>query len=568
MNRLKQFSTLSRTFGSKAVKEKQRLLRSFKRTKLTNASDLILYHDLLCFIRAYPDNRQIEKIVDTELKSYGKRVDYYLKNSRDKKGARLYNSGITGTITNYQYNLEIATMLSARYSKGLGFDWELNEASIEDQVDDILPHLVSWNENDALDNDDYFDLQEWLSGGDATNSNKILRALLALFDNTDIPRPLLRQMYDKLELEIEWDLTNCMASRSLQRVPIRTRFYQKGEFKRRSRSLADVFSTRAKALKRLSVKEGAKYVQVANEVLAVRNRELDPLSMASPAEVYSFAPGRGITIFLYGMKPAERLPLESNYGAMLVRNGLPIGYGVAAVLFDRVEIAINIFPAFRGGESSFIIEQFFNAFYHHFGSRVFLVRSRQLGDGDDEALHSGSFWFYYKLGFRAVNPRVRKLADVEYAKIKKQKNYRVPLATMKRLSKSDVVMLAGDTVVENWKELPLANLGYIVTDYYRKHQKNNRGEGAISAANNAARILKAGSPERWPADERLALERMAPLILSIPRLKNWSMTDRKQLAELIRAKGKPQERTFVRLSNSHPRFRKVIEKIAFKYSAG
>jgi hypothetical protein len=59
---------------------------------------------------------------------------------------------------------------------------------------------------------------------------------------------------------------------------------------------------------------------------------------------------------------------------------------------------------------------------------------------------------------------------------------------------------------------------------------------------------------------------MAPLVLSIPGLRRWSTPDKKQLVDLIRAKGKPHERTFVRFCNTHPRFRKAVEKMAFKYS--
>ena len=66
----------------------------------------------------------------------------------------------------------------------------------------------------------------------------------------------------------------------------------------------------------------------------------EPLS-AHPAEVYVNEPGRGVQIVLYGMEPEMRLPFETNWGYMLVRNGVPVGYGVAANWFDRAEIAID-----------------------------------------------------------------------------------------------------------------------------------------------------------------------------------------------------------------------------------
>ena len=167
--------------------------------------------------------------------------------------------------------------------------------------------------------------------------------------------------------------------------------------------------------------QGKQLVRKVSEVLSVRFRELFPLTNANPAEVYLCEPGRGLQMYIYGSLPEARLPLEANFGAMFTRNGLPVGYGVGVVLFDRVEIAVNVFPAFRSGESAFLIEQFFRVFYHHFGSRLFLVQRGQMGYGDDEPLKSGAFWFYYKLGFRALDAGVRDLAEQEHQKILRQK---------------------------------------------------------------------------------------------------------------------------------------------------
>jgi hypothetical protein len=320
-------------------------------------------------------------------------------------------------------------------------------------------------------------------------------------------------------------------------------------------------------LRHLSPGEGEFFVRSINEVLAVRARELYPLTYANPKEVYIYEPGRGVQIVVLGAKPQVRLPLESNFGAMLVRNGLPVGYGVGATLFDRVEIAINVFPAFRSGESSYIIEQFFRLFYHHFGSRVLLVRSRQMGDGDIEPLQSGAFWFYNKLGFRPINQRVRNLAESESERIAKEKGYRCPMRILKRLAKSDVFFHADPSKMDGYREFPIVNLGYVVTKYFADKFDGNRPRGIRKAVSDVSRKLGMVDLQTWSGDEIRALERLAPMIACIPDLNQWSSGDKAELARIIRAKGSACERQFVLLTNRHPRFRTALEKLAAEYES-
>jgi len=79
---------------------------------------------------------------------------------------------------------------------------------------------------------------------------------------------------------------------------------------------------------------------------------------ANREETYRFAAGRGLEIYVFGLERRLRLTLEADYGALLVRNGVPIGYGYAVLLFDRADLAINIFETYRAGESPYIFSRF------------------------------------------------------------------------------------------------------------------------------------------------------------------------------------------------------------------
>ncbi|MFO1316643.1 MAG: hypothetical protein U1F58_13655 [Burkholderiales bacterium] len=50
------------------------------------------------------------------------------------------------------------------------------------------------------------------------------------------------------------------------------------------------------------------------------------------------------------------------------------------------------------------------AFHTLYGSGRFVVNPYQFGAGNAEAIASGAFWFYYRLGFRPAHALTRALA--------------------------------------------------------------------------------------------------------------------------------------------------------------
>ena len=145
--------------------------------------------------------------------------------------------------------------------------------------------------------------------------------------------------------------------------------------------------------------------------LSARNRELYPLLHANPQDVWLADLERGIRIALVGVLPESRLPLESYYSYLVLKNGIPVGYGGGSLLFDRLELAGNIFESFRQGESAYIFSQVYRTFFHLCGAPYLLVPRYQVGYENEEALQSGAFWFYHKLGFRPEDPAVLALAQ-------------------------------------------------------------------------------------------------------------------------------------------------------------
>src|SRR4029077_611318 len=67
----------------------------------------------------------------------------------------------------------------------------------------------------------------------------------------------------------------------------------------------------------------------------------------------------------------------------------------------------------------------------------------QIDAGNPEALHSGAFYFFAKLGFRSMDPALQALADAERARARREPGYRSPLATLRRLGRAGLILTLG-----------------------------------------------------------------------------------------------------------------------------
>jgi hypothetical protein len=65
----------------------------------------------------------------------------------------------------------------------------------------------------------------------------------------------------------------------------------------------------------------------------------------------------------------------------------------------------------------------------------------------------------------------------------------------------------------------------------------------------------------WPQGERLAFERLAPVLGAISDLPDWSVRERRALVDVIRAKGGPREADYLRRMQAHVRLRDSLLRL-------
>jgi len=128
------------------------------------------------------------------------------------------------------------------------------------------------------------------------------------------------------------------------------------------------------------------------------------------------------------------MPTLAYHAVLILKNGVPCGYAESLALFERTEVGLNVFYTFRDGESAWVFARVLQLFRQTLGARVFSIEPYQLGFQNEEGIESGAFWFYRKLGFRPVVPRLAKLAAREEQRITNRTGYRTTARTLRELA--------------------------------------------------------------------------------------------------------------------------------------
>jgi hypothetical protein len=462
----------------------------------------------------------------------------------------------------YEYEYTFAEWLSRRFKHAVEIDWEQVEDTTD--LDRLLAPLVVWSECDGLDLGD-LSTEDWLAlrRGEGQTS---LAWFLRNFRRVVRSSQSRLQLYNQLDLPLEWHLGGTRDSRTLAGVPGLAPFVHTDGLHRETPDLHREVRRPLRTIEVLPPARARRVIHVARAALATRHRSFYPFENPNPHEVIRADVGRGYEIFLLGVHPEVRLPLETDYGGLILKNGHVFGYAVGALLFDQIEIAVNIYDTWRGGEAKYVFCQFMRTFRSHFGCRHFKIEKYQVGYENEEGLQSGSFWFYHNLGFVPAVPEVRELAARERAKVRRDRSYRSPRRVLLQLARSDQYFTLGRPGHAAPQDFPVAALGLAVT---RRIGEAYGGDGAAALQACRARIARVLRCDwrRWPRWEREWFGRLALVVSLIPDLARWSAAERRALRELMRAKGASGEADYVRRLARHTRLRRALLRIARQEAA-
>jgi hypothetical protein len=555
LNKLEQART---QIGTIKEREHVRLLGAAARVRFgKDAQSLIRLHDLLLFFRAFPSGPNVLRLADRLLREFESKVKAALAAGADADDfAPEEVVGIAGTVVEATFSYPMVCWLMERHPKALSIQWDDYERETQRAV--IWPRFFPLMEEDSLTeaNVPYLD---WLKAARGRQSE--LPWLVRQFQGLPLDEKDKAALYDSLEIMVRWDMSGSRASRTLARKPVRQFFFHREPLiQRRQVSLAEEFAKPRLPVKVLSRRDAERTLDLVKEATGVRYRELYGTANADPAWVVQANVGRGVEIYFWGLAPEKRLPLRAYLAGFTVKNGVPINYVECISLFDWTEIGFNTFPAYRDGETAWIYAQHLRLLRQLHGTNAISVYPYQIGDGNEEAIGSGAFWFYRKMGFRSMDSSLEKLAQAEEKKVRADSRYRTPARTLRRLSKAHVVYELPEAERGAWDIFAMRNIGFAVQ---RRMARDFRGDAEAMSKAAVARLARQlnVNPYKLKAREQSAFADFAIVLSLVPDLARWSSAEKLSLRSIIAAKAARTEQRYMRLLQKHARLRAAILKL-------
>ena len=414
-------------FGADAAREVLALLKRVEQTRFRDPQELIQLHETIMFLRAYPQSAQVLRHTDRILFSFAERLRGMPREDFEYSDV----SGIAGTGLTTNFSYPFAKSLAERHPGCVGIDWKQYQHA--DRLGPILARLIpeSFEDWAVAPHPDW---RRWYEKANGTVPWLI--------------RGVTPEVYDLLELPIRWELADSTASRSRARIPRKKIFYHDRPFlTRKDVSIESEFAAPKIAVQRLPRSEAQRMTDIIIDASAVRYRELYGFLYPDAANVFHADLGRGMDFYFFGVARKWRLPKRDYSCGMYFKNGVPVGY--VEVLWPRqpkggrMEVGFNLYYTFRQGETAWLYARLLKLYRERFRVTSFLVDPYQLGHENEEAIESGSFWFYYKLGFRPESTEAALLAERELQKIATDPGYRTRPATLRKLATSPVIYKCG-----------------------------------------------------------------------------------------------------------------------------
>jgi hypothetical protein len=469
-------------------------------------------------------------------------------------------SGIAGTQMEDTLSFDVASWLVniRRMRNKVEIAWENYEPGRE--LGATGPRFIPLLEDDAYVEADT-PWRRWLEA--AASKEHVPAWLISRFEKLPLSAAQKAELYESLRVPLRWSLENSAISRTRNWKPVRSVFYHSERLISRSQvSLAAELARRPPQLTRLSRKRGEQVMDMIREVMLVRYRELYGTTLGDPrsvvrADLGTHETGRGVTIYLWNLPPDRRLPLRAYVAGLTLKNGVPINYIEAIGLCEWMEVGFNTFYTFRGGEAGWIYAQVLRCLCHRMGTTCVSVYPYQLGHDNEEAIESGAFWFYRKLGFRPGRADLQKLAEREEQKIAADSKYRTPARTLKRLAAGHVFYEMPGSEVGAWDRFSTRNIGLRVN----QRMARDFGGDAVLMRERSRRALEellGVSMSSWTPLEKAAFENFALVLADVSGLRAWTREEKEDLVRIIRAKAKPDEMLYLHLTQRDWRLRKAL----------
>lgn len=455
-NFCKKFMQIVFVFTPDAEKSKTKLLEDSKHVKLQTNNWLTIFHDLVLFICAYPQNINQYTLAKSTLR----KIEKFLAAQKNNPLPKLENSGLLNTHAYKRFTHDFTNWLHQHPQCTIsifGYD------EYHKPYNEILKCTLNTVEQEicssGADDDELLDLL-------GVHPNNKLSFLLEQFST--ISNPYIKDdLWEQQGMITDLVFSNAAFTRTKNKLAVSPIYFQKDIIKKFD--VEALLHLPIPEPKHLSENTRLHLADTIKSNLALHMRETDPVTYMNIESLQLYDLERGIQIALFGLLPERQLPWYSYIGYTLFKNGYPASYGGAWVAGNTANFGINIFEPYRGGESGYKMIQLLRLYKQIYGINYFEIEPYQFGLDNPDGIKSGAFWFYYRFGFRPVNLALRKLADNEAKKIAKDKSYRTSEKTLIRFTESNLALQLGST-----SALALQHIQSDFSTYIKRFAKGSR----------------------------------------------------------------------------------------------
>jgi hypothetical protein len=546
-----------------------KLLTQLSKFRFTEPDQLFRFHECLLFLRAFPHSRSLNSRVENQLNTFHRRVEKFRASRADMSIFDDFDtSGIAGTAMQDTLSFDVAQWFVRRIPRNIEVAWDdyWDDDQSERARGSIWPRFIPLLEEDS-DVEANIRWRSWLDS--ARGRKHPLFWLMQRFAQLPLPDRQRAELYDLLHLPVRWRLENLKLSRTRNWIRPRCFYFHSGPLIRRSEvSLFHELAQPAPKFGKLSLVAGESVMNAIREVMVVRYRELYGTTLGDPRSVVRADLGRGVIMHFWGLPASRRLPLRAYIAGYTLKNGVPINYIEAIGLCEWIEVGFNTFYTYRQGETAWIYAQALRCLHALTAAKCISIYPYQIGQNNDEAIDSGAFWFYRKLGFRSGRADLRRLCEREEEKIAANQHYKTPARILRRLAEAHMFYdicpspeISPAFATEGpWDTFSTYNLGLLINRRMSRDFNGNSQEIRKASTNATIRALRIDA-SRWSKTQIHSLENWALILAQVPDLSSWTPAEKDQLIKIIRAKSALNEMPYLRHTQHHPRLRAELLRL-------
>lgn len=547
---------MKRSYGPGCGRACEHLLKEFRHFEFADAESLIRFHDNLLFLRAFPQTTSVAQRADVLLGRLQTAVQLFYSAKVEAFDDEAV-SGMAGTTVTNSWTYELARSLVFRHGPEITPEWNTDEHYR--QMATVLPNCLPLLADDSFVEADTPYLR-WMqaAAGSRRNDLQWLMSSFAALPMTALERTSL---FDSLGINLRWRLDRSPASRTLARRPVPQIFIHEAPLLQRKQvSLSEEMDSAPLKLSKLDHPQAQLIIDTARDALAVRYRELQGTTCADAHHAFKAEVGRGVQLFIWGLAKEWRLPLRGYYAGFTLKNGVPVNYFEAIGLFEWMEVGFNTFYAFREGETAWIYAKVLHLLYQLAGVTCFSIYPYQIGQDNEEAIKSGAFWFYRKLGFRPGRPDLLALALREEKRMTRDPSHRTSAGTLRKLAEGHMFFEFGPAPSGRWDLFSTRTLGLAVQREMATHFDGDTAKMRRRTTSRLCQSLRV-NPESWSVSEQKALGEFALALALTPGIRKWAALEKRALIGIMRAKAGRDETKYFRLLQKHDKLRESLLRV-------